>query len=303
MSVIILQFKVMGQKNVTQNLLSELWNKKYYHDQAREFILKSFAAKDEFLLKLKKYSLRADIILECGCGSASILEQVWQKEKKLYGIDISNVGIDLAKRRLKKKTNIKLSVANIEKLPFKDNFFDLTYATTVVEHLMYPEKAICEMIRVTKKNGHLILMSPNFGSPFFPSPCQTLKMRVYLYRMIKIFLKSYLYLLAKPKNLDWIRVYPRVLREGKYQSDWDTLSEPYLQTLIIFFKREGCEILESYSTLQVLTGRVPRELPGNSLLSYLFHLVFRITSLWVEKAGIPPYRYFGPNMFIAVKKT
>lgn len=295
-------FKPMNSNNLTQKLLENLWNEKYYHNQAREFILKSFAAKDEFLLKLKKYSLGADTILECGCGSASILEQIWQKEKKLYGIDVSNVGINLAKRRLKKKANIKLSVANAGKLPFKDNSFGLVYATTVVEHLAHPEKAIREMIRVTKKNGHLILMSPNFGSPLFPSPCQYLKPSSYFSRFIKIFLKSHLYLLVKPKNLDWARVYPRVLREGKYQSDWDTISEPYLQTLIIFLKNGGCEILESYSTLQVLTSRVPRELPGNSLSSYFFHLVFRTVSLWVEKAKIVPYCYFGPNMFVAAGK-
>ena len=139
-------------------------------------------------------------------------------------------------------------------------------------------------------------------SPLFPSPCQPLKPVAYLRRFIKIFLKSHLYLLRKPKSLDWIKVYPRVLREGKYRSDWDTLSEPYLQTLIIFLKKEGCEILESYSTLQILTSKVPRELPGNSLLSYFFHLVFRTISLWVEKAKIAPYCYFGPNMFAAAKK-
>lgn len=303
MGVIILQFYVMGQKNVTQSLLKELWNQKYYHDQAREFILKSFTRQDEFLLKLKNYSSQARTILECGCGSASILEKIWEREKSFYGIDISNLAIKLARKRLEKKTNIKLSVADIERLPFEDNFFDLVYAATVVEHLANPEKALCEMIRVVKKNGYLLLMSPNFGSPFFPSPCQSSKLTAKLYRFIKIFLKSHSYLLVKPQNLDWAKVYPRVLKEKKYQSDWDAVVEPYLQTLLIFLKRNRCKILESYSTLQILSDRVPHELPGNSPPSYLFHLIFRTVSLWIEKAGISPYRYFGPSMFIAVKKT
>lgn len=288
--------------NLAEKLLEELWNKKYYHQQAREFILKAFTNKDEFLLKLKNYSDGANAILECGCGSASILGKIWQKDKKFYGVDLSDLAINLAKRRLKKKTNIKLSVANIEKLPFKDNFFDLVYATTVVEHLANPEKAILEMIRVTKKNGFLLLMSPNFGSPFFPSPCQTLKMRAYLYRLIKIFFKSHLYLLIKPEKLSWNKVYPRILKEKEYNSDWDTLVEPYLQTLEIFLKRNHCEVLESYSTLQVLANRVPHELPGNSRLSYSLQSIFRTVSLWVERVGITPYRYFGPNFFLAAKK-
>lgn len=282
--------------------MEKLWNEEEYHNQARDFVIKSFSLGSEFFLKLKEYSLTAQTILECGCGSAGVLETIWQKGKNYYGIDIAPLGIKLAKERLKNKPNIKLSVSNVENLPFRNNSFDLVYAVAVLEHLSSAEKAINEMVRVTKKDGILLLTSPNFGSPFFPSPCQTLKRPAYLWRLLKIFFQSHLYLFIKPKKLNWTKVQPRVLKEKTYRSDWDTLIEPSMQTLLIFLKRKSFKILESYSTTQVLANRVPHELPGKSRLSHFAQFIFRTISLWVEKMGIPPYRYFGPNFFIAAKK-
>lgn len=290
------------KNNLTKRLLKEVWGKKFYYDQARESVLKAFSSHNEFLLKLKNYVQNADTVLECGCGCASVIEGIWQKDKAYFGVDVSSFAIKLAKKRLKGKRNIKLCVENIEKLAFGDNFFDLVYAVSVLEHLINPEKALKEMIRVTKKGGYLILMSPNFGSPFFPSFCYPKSIGARLKRLIKIMIKSHFYLLREPKTLDWNKVYPLVLKEKEYLSDWDTVVEPYLQTLLIFLRKNRLEILENHSTLQALADRVPHELPSRSRLSWMVQFIFRNISLWVEKVGLPPYCYFGPSLFVAAKK-
>lgn len=291
------------EKNFTSILLRKLWNQEFYQDQSRKATLEGFASQNEFLLKLKKYVKKADKILDCGCGSASVLEGIWQKNCQFYGVDISEMGIKMAKERLKKKKNIKLAVANIEKLEFKDNFFDLVYAISLLEHLANPEKAIKEMIRVTKKGGFLVFLSPNFGSPFYPSSCHPPGLGARLARLFKILLKSHLYLMREPKNLDWVRVYPKYLKEKDYQSDWDTVVEPYLQTLIIFLGKNQFKSLESYSTFQAVIGRIPREILNNSSLSGKASLISRRAALLMEKIGLPPYRYFGPSLFLAAQKT
>lgn len=289
------------ENNVTKLLAKKLWNQKFYYDQARVAIKKAIEDKDPFLLKLKNYTHQAKNILDCGCGCASILETLWQKDKNLYGIDLSPFAIQMAKKRLLNKKKIKLSVMTIEKLKFESGAFDLVYAITVLEHLANPEKAIKEMIRVTKNGGYLILSSPNFGSPFYPPFNQSLKSFSFLFRMSKILLKSHFYLLIKPKGLSWTHVYPRFLKEKKYQSDWDTVVEPNLQTLLIFLKNYRLTPREVYSSLQAASDKIPME-TDKSLFKNIFRTFLRWLHFIIEKIGVPPYCYYGPNFFVVAKK-
>ena len=293
---------MIADKDITKRLLNEVWNRKFYYKQADDFIRKTFSAHGVFLEKLKSYSKKAQTILECGCGPATIIELICRKNQICYGIDISQSSINLAKERLKSKKNIKLSVGNIEKLSFPNNSFDLVYATAVFEHLAHPEKALLEMIRVTKKGGILIIMSPNFGSPFFPSFCFPNNFIARLKRCLVIIIKSHLYLLKKPNELDWNKVYPLALSKHKYQPDWDTMAEPYLQTLLIFIKNRHFNILENFSSVQMLNTKISSALPFGSLFIRIFNLSLRRLFFWIEKIRLAPYCYFGPDLFVVAKK-
>ncbi|HLC58412.1 MAG TPA: class I SAM-dependent methyltransferase [Candidatus Nanoarchaeia archaeon] len=48
-----------------------------------------------------------------------------------------------------------------EKLPFKNNFFDIVYSKNLFEHLRNPGFVLGEMVRVLKKGGELILVTDN----------------------------------------------------------------------------------------------------------------------------------------------
>jgi len=66
-------------------------------------------------------------------------------------------------------------------LPFKDESFDTVFCSQVLEHLPHPKRALREMSRILKKEGHLILSVPHFsyihGAPedFFRFTCYGLK--------------------------------------------------------------------------------------------------------------------------------
>lgn len=47
---------------------------------------------------------------------------------------------------------------------FKGNYFDLIFSNQVLEHVIYPEKCLHECRRVIKKNGTMILTTPNLAS-------------------------------------------------------------------------------------------------------------------------------------------
>lgn len=113
-------------------------------------------------------------ILDCGCGSGSLCVYLNMKTNvKTYGTDISPYGIQLA-QELARKTGAKaeFKVADIEKkLPFPNDYFDLVIMHEVMEHLVYPERAVSEVSRVLRKGGIFFLAGPSL---ILRSPIQIL---------------------------------------------------------------------------------------------------------------------------------
>lgn len=101
---------------------------------------------------------RPKIVLDAGCGDGRMGEKMmvaWNA--KVYGADISKTGIQLAKQK-----GVIARVADLSvKMPFENNFFDLVVADEILEHVHNPDTFIQECQRVLKKNGLLLLCTPN----------------------------------------------------------------------------------------------------------------------------------------------
>jgi pseudaminic acid biosynthesis-associated methylase len=90
-------------------------------------------------------------ILEVGTNSGNQLALLQKMGfKNLYGIEINEHAVDLARKRLKGINVIQGSAFDI---PFKDNFFDLVYTAGVLIHISKDDvnKVISEMHRCSKK--------------------------------------------------------------------------------------------------------------------------------------------------------
>lgn len=96
-------------------------------------------------------------ILDAGCGTGLFLRKL---PPGSYGIDISMTALVKAKNYA---PNAKIFLSDIEKMPFKNNFFDTILCTEVLEHLPNPDKALEEIRRVLKKNGRFIGSVPSSG--------------------------------------------------------------------------------------------------------------------------------------------
>ena len=107
-------------------------------------------------------SKKVDSILDVGCGEGFTLNRLREKGigEKLEGIEYSQDAIDLGKNMY---PGVKITKGDIHSLPYKDNSFDLVLCTEVLEHVKDPDKALRELVRVSKK--YLIVSVPN--EPFF----------------------------------------------------------------------------------------------------------------------------------------
>lgn len=101
---------------------------------------------------IKKYNKKNFRILDAGLGNGEILSKLLNKKK--YGVDIS---LNYLKNT---RDDIIACCADLEDLPYVDNFFDLIICTDVLEHVLHLDQVIHEISRVLKKNGILIARVP-----------------------------------------------------------------------------------------------------------------------------------------------
>ncbi|HUD09782.1 MAG TPA: class I SAM-dependent methyltransferase [Patescibacteria group bacterium] len=98
-------------------------------------------------------------ILDVGCGSGYLLTNLHSKlsSTKLYGIDI------YPNKKLNKEIIYKQADIT-EGLPFKSKVFECVVLGEVIEHVPNPDFLLREINRVLKKDGILIISTPNLVS-------------------------------------------------------------------------------------------------------------------------------------------
>lgn len=104
--------------------------------------------------------LKSDTVLvDAACGKWSTFH------KDTYQIKHS-VGMDLSSDSLSQNNHFdKNVIGDLEDIPFEDESFDLIISRWAFEHLENPGKVLGEFSRVLKKDGRVLLLTPNIKSP------------------------------------------------------------------------------------------------------------------------------------------
>lgn len=104
-------------------------------------------------------------ILDVGCGTGHYIEQLLMRKHNVFGNDVAiGMLIKSQNKYYRFRQTHKLSLSNIEKLPFQNSSFDAVLCIGVIEYLPDIYKALRELNRIVKEDGIVIISAPNLLS-------------------------------------------------------------------------------------------------------------------------------------------
>ncbi len=110
-------------------------------------------------------------VLEAGCGVGAQTKIIAARNPscKFISVDISEDSIRSAHESLRGLglTNVRFEVADIFRLPYRDESFDHVFVCFVLEHLSSPGKALGELSRVLRRGGTITVIEGDHGSACF----------------------------------------------------------------------------------------------------------------------------------------
>ncbi|PIV09810.1 hypothetical protein COS31_05485 [Candidatus Roizmanbacteria bacterium CG02_land_8_20_14_3_00_36_15] len=131
----------------------------YYYQGIKKNVFQSkwHYGKLNAVLNLIKFNFKK--VLDVGCASGWFTYQIAQRfpHCQIVGIDIYRKAIQYAKSINENNKKIHFRQANANKLPFKNNQFDLIICAEVIEHVNNPKKTLMEIKRVLAPRGFLLI--------------------------------------------------------------------------------------------------------------------------------------------------
>ncbi len=160
---------VTGDQEVLENLNQQMAlfygqdNERKLYQEMLNSIEETMPPENSLTCRFLKYisDLQPETVLEIGCANGRLYRQLRNYGYKggYSGIEVANYIIE---ENQKYHPEANWNYATAYEIPFPDGSFDVCFSFYVIEHLVYPEKALQEMMRVIKPKGSLILIFPDF---------------------------------------------------------------------------------------------------------------------------------------------
>jgi ubiquinone/menaquinone biosynthesis C-methylase UbiE len=154
--------KPMGLKGFIAGKIMNLIHAGFYRKIINEIIIKNISNHEEIN------------VLDIGCGGGTSIKSFSNNSsvKKVYGIDYSEDMVNLSKKLNQKKINtgsVEIEVADVSKLPFANDSFDIITAFDTINFWPDQKKAILEIFRTIKLGGSFFIINafPKEGTKWF----------------------------------------------------------------------------------------------------------------------------------------
>jgi ubiquinone/menaquinone biosynthesis C-methylase UbiE len=110
------------------------------------------------ICELVRAHLPCEAFLDAGCGDGRYLAALADElPHRRAGLDLSERILETARARV----DADFRQGNLEALPFADGEFDLVLCSQVIEHVLDPDAAAAELVRVLRPGGTLVVSTDN----------------------------------------------------------------------------------------------------------------------------------------------
>ncbi len=120
---------------------------------------------------LQRYGLPAQPqILDAGCGTG---EAAWRMAElfpaaQILGVDVIDASLELARERYRAiAPRLRFEHQSIYELAAADDSFDLTVCRHVIHSIPLADRALAELVRVTRPGGYLHIIAEDYGMLHF----------------------------------------------------------------------------------------------------------------------------------------
>lgn len=99
------------------------------------------------------------VLLDVGCGAGNLLKSMQKMGWRGVGLDFDEKAVENAKRK-----GLDVHHGDLFSQKFPNDSFDAITMNHVIEHIPSPRDLLQECYRVLKKNGVMVIITPNAGS-------------------------------------------------------------------------------------------------------------------------------------------
>lgn len=120
-------------------------------------------------------------VLDIACGTGYGCEIILREGQasEVWGVDINKQTIENNKLKYASLKKINFLEGSCFEIPFEEDYFDVSISIETIEHIKYPEKFLCELKRVTRPNGIIIISTPLNNTESRLSPSNPFHVREY----------------------------------------------------------------------------------------------------------------------------
>lgn len=142
-----------------QRWLLDLDKIEFFGFSKNNFAYLKYKARFNKIIEIIKRFSPGKKILDTGCATANMGFYLAEQGFEVFAFDLQMYFIKYARLKYE-KGKIHFINADLMHPPFKMGF-DCVILGDVIEHLAYPETAVMELSKLLKKNGILIITTPN----------------------------------------------------------------------------------------------------------------------------------------------